>query len=442
MATARLQPRSWVPDPSETLVQSVAEQVSAAEADAVRRRLDELVEWNRRIHEHECINLNPAANVMSPAAEALMATSLGTRPSLGHPGAKYEMGLEAVERIEIIAAELAAEVFDAPFAEVRIGSGALANLYGFMACGEPGDSIIVPPASIGGHVTHNAAGAAGLYGFEIPEAAIDPAGYTIDVDALRTQAHRVRPKLITVGASLNLTHHPVTAVREIADEVGARVLFDAAHLSGLIAGGAWPNPLHDGAHLMTMSTYKSLAGPPAGLLVTTEADIAERVDAIAFPGLTANFDAANTAALARTLTDWQEHGCAHAAAMVAAASRLADELAAAGLPVVTTRDGYATRSHAFAVRATATHGDGHALAVRLRNANLLTSAIGIPGDPPDRMGAIRLGTNEMVRWGMTADDMGEVAAAIVRAVNDDDLPAVATAVGELRARFDRVHFCS
>ena len=82
---------------------------------------------------------------MSPAAEALLASSLGTRPSLGHPGAKYEMGLEAVEQIEVIAAELAAEVFDAPFAEVRVGSGALANLYAFMACCDPGDAIIVPP---------------------------------------------------------------------------------------------------------------------------------------------------------------------------------------------------------------------------------------------------------------------------------------------------------
>ena len=113
-------------------------------------------------------------------------------------------------------------------------------------------------------------------------------------------------------------------VRQIADEVGAIVLFDAAHLSGLIAGGVWPNPLVAGAHVMTMSTYKSLGGPPAGLLVTTDATIAERVDAIAFPGLTANFDAANTAALAVTLLDWQEQGHEHATTMVGAAEALAD----------------------------------------------------------------------------------------------------------------------
>lgn len=438
----RLTRRTWVPDHCEAVVQATADGVAGADHDTVRRRLDELVAWNRDIHERECINLNPAANVMSPAAESLLATSLGTRPSLGHPGDKYEMGLEAVERIEVIAAELAAEVFDAPFAEVRIGSGALANLYAFMACCRPGDAIIVPPASIGGHVTHHTAGAAGLYGLEIHESPIDGPDYTVDVDALRILARRVRPRMITTGASLNLSHHPVTAIRAIADEVGATVLFDAAHLSGLIAGGAWPNPLHDGAHIMTMSTYKSLAGPPAGLLVTTEADVAERVDAIAFPGLTANFDAANTAALARTLVDWQHHGRAHATAMVDAANELAAHLMAAGLPVVTTRLGNPTRSHAFAVRADATDGDGHALAARLRQANLLTSGIGIPGDRPDRMGAIRLGTNEMVRWGMTIDDMATVGAAIVAAVGGDDLTGIAATVAEFRSHFDRIHFCS
>ena len=439
MTTPRLTPRAWVP--TDDVVQRIAAQSGSTSRDGVRVRLQQLVDENRTIHELDCINLNPAANVMSPAAEALLASSLGTRPSLGHPGAKYEMGLEAVEQIEVIAAELAAEVFDAPYAEVRIGSGALANLYSFMACCDPGDSIIVPPGSIAGHVTHNEAGAAGLYGLEIHEAPVDAARYTVDVDELATLARRVRPRMITIGASLNLTHHPVAAVREIADEVGATVLFDAAHLSGLIAGGAWPNPLHDGAHIMTMSTYKSLAGPPAGLLVTTEDGIAERVDAIAFPGLTANFDAANTAALAMTLLDWQEVGHDHATTMVDTADALAGHLLAAGLPVITTPDGTATRSHAFAVRADATCGDGHALAVLLRRAHLLTSGIGLPGDAPNAMGAIRIGTNEMVRWGMTPNDMGEVAGSLVRAVRGDPPEDVAVDVAAFRRRFDRVHFC-
>src|SRR5690606_34263997 len=123
--------------------------------------------------------------------------------------------------------------------------------------------------------------------------------YSVDVDGLARLAREVRPKLITLGGSLNLEPHPVAEARAIADEVGAVLMFDAAHLCGMIAGGAWENPLDQGAHLMTMSTYKSLGGPSGGLVVTNDAGLAERLDAIAFPGLTANFDAGRVAALAR-----------------------------------------------------------------------------------------------------------------------------------------------
>jgi glycine hydroxymethyltransferase len=434
-ARRHLAPRPWVPTASERLVQEIATHTAEHDAEALDAELHGLVDENARIHLRDCVNLNPAANTMNPRAEALLASGLGSRPSLGYPGDKYEMGLEAIERIEVIAAELAAEIFHAPYAEVRVGSGALANLYAFMATARPGDAIVVPPPTIGGHVTHHRAGVAGLYGLEVHEAPIDPARYTIDVDGLRALARRVRPKLITVGGSLNLTHHPVRAVREVADQVGAIVLFDAAHLSGTIAGGAWPNPLAEGAHMMTMSAYKSLAGPASGLLLTTEAAIAERIDAIAYPGLTANFDAANTAALALTLLDWRVHGAAYAAEMVAAADRLATALGAAGLPVVTTADG-PTRSHAFAIDASE-RGGGHATAIELRRTNLLTSAIGLPHD----VGAgVRFGTNEAVRWGITTGHMPELADLVARAWRRTEPATVAREVTAFRSRFTELHF--
>jgi len=431
----RLERRSWVPAHSEQLVQRIAEHVADRDVDKLDAELLGLVADNERIHVRDCINLNPAANTMNPRAEALLASGLGSRPSLGYPGSKYEMGLEAIEQIEVVAAELAAEIFHASFAEVRLGSGALANLYAFMAATQPGDPIIVPPASIGGHVTHHRAGAAGLYGLDIHEAPVDAASYSVDVEALRALARRVKPKLISIGGSLNLFDHPVAAIRAIADEVGAVVLFDAAHLSGPIAGGAWPNPLDQGAHVMTMSTYKSLGGPPAGLLVTTDATIAERVDAIAFPGLTANFDAANTAALAMTLLDWRVHGAAYAVEMVQAARKLGAELANAGLRVVAASDGI-TDSHAFALDA-GDRGGGHATAEVLRTANLLTSAIGLPHDPA---AGVRIGTNEIVRWGMTTDHMPELAALFTRAWNADDATRVAGDVSALRSRFRDLHY--
>jgi glycine hydroxymethyltransferase len=424
-----LNPRAWLPADVAERVDTIAAQAAEAAPAAAAARLRDLVERNRAIHGVECINLNPASNVMNPQAEALLSAGLGTRASLGYPGAKYEKGLEAIEEIEVIAAELAAEVFGASFVELRVPSGAIANLYAFVATCSPGDTIIVPPAAIGGHVTHHGAGAAGLYGLDIVEAPVS--GYTVDVDALAALAARVRPRLITIGGSLNLEPHPVAALRAIADEVGAKVLFDAAHLSGLIAGGAWPNPLADGAHLMTMSTYKSLAGPPGGMVVTNDAELAQELERIAYPGLTANFDVGKTAALAMTLVDWQAAGRDYARTMVDMAAALARELESAGAPVYSP-----TVSHALAVDARAL-GGGDAAARRLRRANLLASAIGLPGD---NGGGLRLGTPEAARMGMTVADMATVAGFVARALTGPDPEGVGREVTAWRGRFDRVHF--
>ena len=334
--------RKWVPAACEVRVTTIATQTAAASSAEIADRIAALAKENRDIHERACFNLNPATNVMSPRAEAILASGIGTRPSLGYPGDKYEMGLEAIEEIEVIAAELCAQVFDAQFAEIRVPSGAIANLYGFMATCKPGDTIIAPPASIGGHVTHHAAGCAGLYGLNTVPAPINADGYTLDIQRLRALAHEVKPNLITVGSSLNLFEHPVAEVREIADEVGAKVLFDAAHQCGIIAGRAWRNPLAEGAHMMTMSTYKSLGGPAGGLIVSNDAALAERLDAIAFPGMTANFDAAKSAALALTMLDWIDYGPEYAVEMIAVSQAFARELDAAGLRVFAKDQGFTT----------------------------------------------------------------------------------------------------
>ena len=420
--------RPWVNARSEDLVQSIAAATAAARSEAVDAELQRLVHDNRRIHDEEGINLNPASNVMNPRAEALMAAGLGPRASLGHPGDKYEMGLQAIERIEVIAAELAAEVFDAQYAEVRVGSGALANLYVFMATCKAGDTIIAPPPSIGGHVTHHGAGAAGLYGVKTVSAPVQADGYTVNVDALRSLAHEVRPKLITLGGSLNLFAHPVAAVRGIADEVGAALMFDAAHLSGMVAGRAWPNPLAEGAHVMTMSTYKSLGGPPGGLIVGMDAALFERIDAIAYPGLTANFDAGKTAALALGLLDWKEFGADYARAMQATAKALAEALATEhGLPVFARERG-ATTSHQLAIEA-ARWGGGQTAARKLEAARLLSCGIGLPiEEVPGDINGLRLGTPEIVRLGFGPEHMRELAPLIASALDGRPEPAAVTAL--------------
>jgi glycine hydroxymethyltransferase len=422
------------------LIGAVADSAAGLAPADLTAEVERLAEQNRHIHDRDCLNLNPATNRMNPRAEALLAAGLGSRASLGYPGDKYETGLEAIERIEVIAAELAAEVFDARYAEVRVGSGALANLYAFMATCRPGDTIIAPPAEIAGHVTHQGDGAAGRYGLTTVSAPVDPGSYSVDLDRLRELTLRIRPALITVGGSLNLVPHPVAAIREIADEVGAFVLFDAAHLCGMIAGRAWPNPLTEGAHLLSMSTYKSLGGPAGGLLLTNEPELAERIEAIAYPGLTANFDAGRVAALAITLNDWRAVGGDYATAMVGAAGRLASELAARDVPVFAAEAGFTT-SHQFAVLAAA-YGGGQAAARRLRRANLLACGIGLPVDPvPGDTNGLRLGTPEVVRLGLTADDMPELADHLAAALRPGTDPAeVAGAVTALRQRSTGIAF--
>ncbi len=433
-----LERRGWVPAACEDYIQGIARQTADAPAAAVADRIEALIGENRRIHDSDCINLNPATNVMNPRAEAALAAGLGSRPSLGYPGDKYEMGLEAIEQIEVIAAELAAEVFQARYAEIRVPSGAIANLYAFMACCRPGDAIIVPPPAVGGHVTHHEAGAAGLYGLRIHPAPVAADGYTVDVGGLAVLAEQVKPRLITLGGSLNLKPHPVAEVRKIADRMGSRLLFDAAHLCGMIAGGVWENPLTQGAHLMTMSTYKSLGGPAGGLVLTNDAGLAERLDRIAFPGLTANFDAAKSAALALTLLDWRVHGRGYAAEMAAAARALAGALAAEGLPVFRAGNTF-TASHQFALEA-ARWGGGQAASKHLRRANILACGIGLPvaGVAGDLNG-LRIGTPEIVRRGMTAADMPELARLIVRALEQEP-EKVASDVSAFRQRFRGLHF--
>ena len=431
--------RPWVPAHAETLVQIYAARTAATTSAALIDRLEALAEENRRIHDLECFNLNPATNVMNPRAEALLSSGLGTRPSLGYPGDKYEMGLEAIEAIEVIAAELAAEVFQTNYAEIRVGSGALANLYAFMATCQPGDTIIAPPPTLGGHVTHHLAGCAGLYGLKTVPAPINADGYTIDIEALSALAEQVKPRLITLGGSLNLFEHPVAEVRAIADRVGAHLLFDAAHQCGIIAGGAWKNPLAEGAHLMTMSTYKSLGGPPSGLILTNEADLAQKLDAIAFPGMTANFDVAKSAALAVSLLDWREHGKAYAEAMVALSRALAEALSAKGLKVFAADQGF-TRSHQFAIEA-ASFGGGQAASHKLRKAGFLACGIGLPiPEVAGDLNGLRIGTPELVRRGVGLEHVDQLASLIAEGLTGNDPASVAPRTAAFRAAFTGINY--
>ena len=438
--TQSLKTQTWATAASQELITRIASQVDTKAGADVQKWIEELAQENHRLHDIEGINLNPATNILNPRAEKLLSSGMGSRASLGHPGDKYETGLGAIEQIEIITQELACEVFGSTYAEFRVPSGAIANLYAFMATTEPHDTIIAPPASIGGHVTHHKGGSAGLYRLNTISAPVDQTGYTIDIDALRTLAHEVKPKLITVGGSLNLFHHPIAQVRAIADEVGAKVLFDAAHLCGMIAGKVWPQPLVEGAHLMTFSTYKSLGGPAGGLIVTNDDEIAQKLDAIAYPGLTANFDAAKTAALGITLQDWKSVGRDYAQMMVKTSQALAQHLQNLGVNIFAADKGFTT-SHQFAILA-APYGGGQTAARRMGEAGLLACGIGLPIEQVEGdLNGLRIGTPEIVRIGMKVEHMQDLAGFIARSLDTNVEPkSIQREITEWRKQFSGVHY--
>lgn len=437
-------PPWWSSAAAERLA-AVRERLDGLEPAAVGGRVHDLLAASRATHLERCVNLNPATNVLHPSVAAMLGDDAGMRPSLGHPGEKYETGLAALEELEVLATDLARRLLHARHVDLRVPSGSVANLVAFRAACAPGDAVVVLPPALGGHVTHHAPGAPGILGLDVHHAPVDAAGHTVDLDRLAAMVRRVRPRLVSVGGSLNLLPHPVARIRAIADSVGAVVLYDAAHAIGMHVGDRWASPLGEGAHLLTSSTYKSLGGPPGGLVATNHDRLAERVDRLVHPGLSANFDLGRTAALAVTLGWWlTDAGPVYARAMQATAARLADALLEAEVPVhlVAAPDGTptATTSHQLALDAR-DHGGGTALAHRLEAANLLASAIGLPvtGDPADADAGLRLGTPELVRWGVGPQHADELASLLARAISADDPTSVAQDVTAFRARFPDLH---
>jgi glycine hydroxymethyltransferase len=407
----------WAPDVVNQRYVDLAERAADLSPGDRLRHIGALVAEQARLVDHECLNLNPATNVMNPYAGQLLAAGIGSRPSLGHPGDKYETGLGPAEELEVLSSELARRVFRCSFVETRLLSGAMANLVVYMATARPGDVIFSLPPSAGGHATHQSFAAPGLYGLDvrpIPLVADEAtATWRVDLDALDAAVCAARPRLIVLGGSLALAPYPIAEVAAIARGVGARLLFDAAHLSLLIAGEAFQQPLCEGADVMTSSTYKALGGPPGGLILTDDDELAARMDAIVYPGLTANNDLGRIAALAVALNDLVIYGREYAARCVETAQTLAAALVGDGFAVAGDAPAY-TVTHHVALDARPWGGGTHAARL-LEPANILATGIGLPlGAVSGDQAGLRLGTQEVVRWGMGPTEMPHVSELLAR----------------------------
>ncbi len=433
----------WASAATQAYLSGISETLTGRKPRELADRVRTLAEEHAAWLDNSCLCFYAGTNVMSPMARMLLSSTLATRPSMGHPGDKYQPGVRYLEEIEVIAMDLCRRLFRTRFAEARLPSGSSANLSVFLAFTKAGDRILALPEWAGGHPTHREEGMAGLHGLAISDVPFDPAKMAVDLDGLRNVAKDIRPVLIIIGASLILFPYPLAEIRRIADEVGALVMYDGAHLAGIIAGGEFQDPLAEGAHLLTTSTYKTFGGPPGGLVVTNDPDIARRIDRVAYPGMTANFDCARVAAVAVAAAELLEFGPAYAKACLANGQALACALSMVGLDVVAAPHGF-TRSHHLAVDVHEL-GGGAEVAHRLEAAHIILSKFILPRDagaPPGQMSGLRFGLQEVTRRGLGPAEMSEIARLIRRVVlNGEDPARVGQEIEELRRRFPKVHYC-
>lgn len=356
----------------------------------------------------DALCLYAGANLASPRAKKLLGSSLGQMPAMGDRSVREQPGVGPVVEIESKVEDLACELFSATWAEVRLPSCTLANLALYASYCSPGDTIMVQGARGGSHVSHMRHGAPGIFGLRIAE-------LPFDVDAWAPHdvqgAHeilRTRPRLVLIGASYVPRSFSFTRIAEAAREVGAILAYDAAHIAGLIAGGAFPNPLANGADLMTMSTYKSLGGPPGGVIVGKGHELEKSLRPTIYPRLTANYDAARVAALGISLAEAHCFMSDYARAMIENANALAGSLETFGVDVLH-RD-----THHLAIPIGNPEEARHAM-MRFEDCGILTGTTAIPQRPG--VHGLRLGTQLITRRGFTKAAMIPVAELIKDALD-------------------------
>jgi glycine hydroxymethyltransferase len=364
----------------------------------------------RRRTDIQGVSLYAGSNVVSPAVEAAHQTTMATRPALGWPGDKVQPGVQEIEELEVIASRQVARSMGARFAEVRFLTATMANLAAYIAFTEPGDTIAILSPESGSHASHQQQGTAGIRGLHTEYLPYNRELFDVDPALVNGFVDRVRPKLILVGGSVALFPHDLAVVRAAADRVGAILLYDASHTAGLIAAGLFQNPLEEGAHAVTFSTYKTFAGPAGGAAVTNDPVIAEKLSHAAYPVLSSNYDASRLGPLAIAAAEAVEQSPRWAAQTVALAQAVGGRLDELGLKVLGNSRGY-TQTHQVVVDASE-HGGGQDVVRKLERVGLYTGACRIPEQSPEAgPQGLRLGLQEAVRRGATmahADRIAEI----------------------------------
>ncbi|WP_317445422.1 serine hydroxymethyltransferase [Streptomyces collinus] len=400
------------------------------ETDVLRRQDPELAEILRAERERQSTTLQliAAENFTSTAVLAALGSPLANKYAEGYPGARHHGGCELVDVAERLAVERAKALFGAEHANVQSHSGSSAVLAAYAALLRPGDTVLALGLPHGGHLTHGSPANFSGRWFDFVGYGVDAETGLVDHDQVRHLARNHRPKAIVCGSIAYPRHMDHAFFREVADEVGAYLIADAAHPIGLVAGGAAPSPVPY-ADIVCATTHKVLRGPRGGMILCG-AELAERVDRAVFPftqgGAQMNSIAAKAVAFGEAATP---AFAAYAHQVVANARVLAGHLAAEGFTVTTG----GTDTHLITTDPAPLGVDGRAARGRLAAAGIVLDCCALPhGDGR----GLRLGTAAVTTQGMGEPEMVRIAALMAAVLRGDSEPVGARAeVRELTGRF-------
>jgi glycine hydroxymethyltransferase len=384
------------------------------------------------------IELIPSENYAFPEVYATNGSVFCNKYSEGYPGRRYYGGQQFTDRIEMLAVERAKALFRAEHANVQPLSGSPMNQAVYMACLEPGDTILAMDLSHGGHLTHGAPVSCMGKIFNFVRYRTLPPRGDIDYDGVRETAKKVKPKIVLCGHSSYPREIDYARFRSIADEVGALTMADVSHVGGLIAGGALANPLDVGFDVVTTTTHKSLRGPRGGMILC-KAKLAQKIDQAVFPGMQGGPHMNAVAGIAVTMKLAAQPAFREYAKQVLANARaLAHELQQRGCTLITG----GTENHLIVIDTIKSFDiDGRVAEKALDDAGLTVNKQVIPDDPrpPLRPSGIRLGTPALTTRGMRESEMSNVAQWMVEAMRSHDtatkLEELRGAVRELCGRF-------
>jgi glycine hydroxymethyltransferase len=377
------------------------------------------------------LQLIASENFTSPAVLAALGSTLSNKYAEGYPGRRYYGGCEVVDQAETLGIERAKELFGAEHANLQPHSGASANIAVYGAFLAPGDTVLAMSLPHGGHLTHGTKVSFSGKWFNAVHYGVSQETEDIDYDQVRSLAREHRPKMIICGGSAIPRLIDFAAFREIADEVGAILMVDAAHFIGLVAGKAIPSPVPY-ADVVTFTTHKVLRGPRGGMLVC-KAEHAAALDKAVFPmmqgGPLMHAVAAKAVALREAATPEYQ---AYARQVIANSQALTAALAAEGMrPITGGTDTHLALLDLQGLGVTGAEAEARAGAARIV---LNKNAIPYDPQPPSVASGIRVGTPATTTQGMDEADMKTIASLIARAVTDESQSAaVAAEVSELVA---------